>query len=804
MKNKIRLIPMIAMIAMMVSSVAESQEVSNVSITGSFTVGSEVVAGYIIQGTATDTIFQWYEVNAVDTSLIGADNQKLTIPASSLNKRLLLKIILIEPAATVADSAYSPLTILITANQAPVASSVSIAGSLNVNEYLLGNYTYSDAEGNPEGNSSFEWWISSSATGTPSSIISGETSQTYKLRLSDQGKYLIFKVTPKALAGTTTGAQYSSSAYGRVNSAPIATNVTISNLPVYGNTLVGSFTFSDPDGEGAGVHTYRWLRDGLPIAGAVSDSYTLVPDDIDSKIIFEVTPVSSAGFPLIGLPVQSPETATVTDPTGDKPSASDLCISGTRSTGSVLTGKYTFSDPKFNEQNSKYFWFRGSSRVPLATSITYSVVPADMESELFFAVIPRNNKGVEGDTAFSQTLALINLPAETFSTGDPDVVLSATPGGGVFSGAGVISGKFSPSYVGEGGPYVINYLLNISLATKSCTQNASKDVYVNSVDAFFESFRNVYCHNGGRDTIYVTNVPAGATAKTFNITDHSAIVTQLSDTSLIIDPGMMRPGNKTDTLFFSYELDGSFYPISKPFVIDSVNAAISFANLDAAYCEESARRFITIQGIFPSGGTGVWTGDIVAEPTASTAFIDPTMGTPGNSYPVTYRYTSPLGCTTPSISRTVTINPLPDAGFPLNSTYNVDGPGEELVPVTPGGLFTGPGISGYTFYPSIAREGTHNITYSVTDIKGCRSDSTRTTEVKKAAGSITGINPGNQYCYDGASDALKFESTEPWITGVFSGPGIQDLAGGNATFTPSVAGKGDHTIQFAYVDFTFT
>ncbi|MFO7574776.1 MAG: T9SS type A sorting domain-containing protein, partial [Bacteroidales bacterium] len=112
--------------------------------------------------------------------------------------------------------------------------------------------------------------------------------------------------------------------------------------------------------------------------------------------------------------------------------------------------------------------------------------------------------------------------------------------------------------------------------------------------------------------------------------------------------------------------------------------------------------------------------------------------------------------------------------------------------------------SGYIFYPGIAGQGTHQIKYTVTDAKGCTSDSTRTTEVKKASGVITGIDPGNQYCYDGITDTLRFESSVPWISGHFSGPGISDLSAGTGTFTPSLAGPGDHRIVFSYIDMTFT
>ena len=790
-------------ILLLVSVIARSQTVTNVSITGNFTVGSQVSASYIVQGSAPDTIFSWYEVSLTDTVPVGSGDTRIVIPATSLNKRILLEVSL-ETAGVVIHSAYSPLSPVVTPNKAPVASSVTISGSLDVNEYLLGNYSYSDAEGDTEGNSIFEWWISSSPTGLPETIIPGENNRIFKLRLSDQGQYLIFKVVPVAGTGTPEGVKVTSTPFGKVNSAPYATSVAIIGVPALGNTLTGTYQFNDPDGDSQGTSIFRWYRDNVTIAGETNNTLLLTNDDVGSRIHFEVTPVSLTGYPNTGMAASSAQTDIVSDPTGDKPEALDVCINGDRKSGSVLTGRYTFTDPKFREQNSKYFWYRGSERVLIGTGLTYTMTGADMEADIYFAVIPRNNKGVEGAERVSSSLAMINLPVETFSIADPPVVLTATPTGGIFHGPGVTGGSFSPSLAGEGGPFTINYLLEIRNATNTCTQNSSKSVFVNPVTSWFDSFRNVYCHDGGPDTIYVRNVPAGATGKTFGITSPGAIISFLSDTSVIIDPGRMRPGNKIDTLFYSYMSGGSFYPVSKPFVIDSVGTALSFAGLDAAYCEASARRFVSVLGLYPSGGTGTWTGTIVSGQSVASAFIEPEMGSPGSIYPVTYRYTSPLGCNTPLLSQNVRINPLPDAGFPLKPIYNVDGPGETLVPVTTGGTFIGPGISGYTFYPGIAREGTHQIKYTITDSNGCTSDSTKTTEVRKASGVIAGINPGNQYCYDGQIDTLRFESSAPWISGHFSGPGMMNISSATGTFTPSVAGPGDHRIVFTYTDLAFT
>ncbi|MFO7575960.1 MAG: hypothetical protein R6W67_12465, partial [Bacteroidales bacterium] len=266
-------------ILLLVSVIVNSQTVTNVSIAGSFTVGSEVSANYMIQGSATDTLFFWYEVTVTDTVLVGTGEDKLVIPASSLNKRLLL-LVSLEVAGSVVDSAYSSLSQLVTSNKAPIASSATITGSKNVNEYLLGSYSYSDAEGDAEGSSIFEWWISSSSTGLPETIIAGESNKIYKLRLSDQGKYLIFKVTPVAMTGTPEGTKVKSFAYGPVNSAPYATSVAISGMPAFGNTLTGTYVYNDADGDERGSGIFRWYRDNVLIPDETDTTYFVTADDV--------------------------------------------------------------------------------------------------------------------------------------------------------------------------------------------------------------------------------------------------------------------------------------------------------------------------------------------------------------------------------------------------------------------------------------------------------------------------------------------------------------------------------------------
>ena len=137
---------------------------------------------------------------------------------------------------------------------------------------LTGSYSYSDADGDLEGTSTFRWL----RNGAP---IGGATNSAYTLVAADSGTNITFEVTPVAATGVTTGSAVTSSAVSVVNSAPTASAVGITDdnggSVVVGDNLTGNYTYSDVDNDLEGTSTFRWLRDGVAISGAINSTYTL-------------------------------------------------------------------------------------------------------------------------------------------------------------------------------------------------------------------------------------------------------------------------------------------------------------------------------------------------------------------------------------------------------------------------------------------------------------------------------------------------------------------------------------------------
>jgi hypothetical protein len=109
-------------------------------------------------------------------------------------------------------------------NVAPVASAVSISGTAEFNQLLTGNYTYSDADGDAEGASTFRWL----RNGT---TVVG-TNQTYTTVSADVGQTLTFEVTPVALTGVSPGVAVTSVGV-LIGKAPSTTVITCPASVVY-------------------------------------------------------------------------------------------------------------------------------------------------------------------------------------------------------------------------------------------------------------------------------------------------------------------------------------------------------------------------------------------------------------------------------------------------------------------------------------------------------------------------------------------------------------------------------------------
>jgi hypothetical protein len=167
---------------------------------------------------------------------------------------------------------------------------------------------------------------------------------------------------------------------------------------------------------------YQWLRDGEPIVGSTSSTYTLGIDDLGATISVAVTGTKSGYTPVTKT---SAETAIVTgETTGTTPT-----ISGTTTVGETVTAVPGAWGPEGVELT--YQWKRGGVPIEGATDAAYTLV-ADDGGQSITVTVTGTQVGFStlSKTSAAKTIAkLIEAGTPTIS-GQPSVgkKLTAVPG----------------------------------------------------------------------------------------------------------------------------------------------------------------------------------------------------------------------------------------------------------------------------------------------------------------------------------------------------------------------------------------
>ncbi|GAB5556100.1 MAG: hypothetical protein SchgKO_03130 [Schleiferiaceae bacterium] len=138
---------------------------------------------------------------------------------------------------------------------------------------------------------------------------------------------------------------------------------------------------------------------------------------------------------------------------------------------------------------------------------------------------------------------------------------------------------------------------------------------------------------------------------------------------------------------------------------------------------------------------------------------------------------------------TFTVNPLPSVSFGSVGGICVSSTPVTLTQGSPvGGTYSGAGVSGSTFDPSVTGAGTHTIWYSFTNASGCK-DSASTTVFVDVPPTVFLTGPG-ELCEDQGSITLG---------GGFPFGGDYTVDGNPETsFDPSTAGAGTYVLGYEY------
>jgi gliding motility-associated-like protein len=181
-------------------------------------------------------------------------------------------------------------------------------------------------------------------------------------------------------------------------------------------------------------------------------------------------------------------------------------------------------------------------------------------------------------------------------------------------------------------------------------------------------------------------------------------------------------------------------------------------------------------------GAWQWSGPGVIH----NGFLNPAVGGTG---PRTITYQTGFSAFGQNCVKTTSItvnvvNGLSAAFSGLQPGYCTTANPVNLSPQNPGGIFSGPGISGNQFSPTSAGPGTHTIQHILNTPGGCSDTVQLIVEVSAPVTPL--LNVPSSLCSFSSPIALTAN-----VSGTFSGPGVS-----NNQFDPAQALTGDNTITF--------
>lgn len=400
---------------------------------------------------------------------------------------------------------------------------------------------------------------------------------------------------------------------------------------------------------------------------------------------------------------------------------------------------------------SSYSWTPGgeiTQSIVVTVAGTYSVEVTDAN-------------GCQGTASVDVVETPVNpvitpIGSTTFCQGGSVTLYSSSPVGNLWLPSGETTQFITVTTQGT---------VTLNVTSGSCQGTDQIEIIVNPLPTVsFSGLNSAYCNNAASVTL--TGNPSGGTFSGPGISGNT------------FNPAAA--GNGVHTITYSYtDGNGCSNSASQNVTVNNL-PTVSFSGLAGQYCENNP--VVTLFGS-PSGGTFSGTG-------ISGNTFNPGVG--AGVYVITYTYSDGNGCENSS-SQTVTVHAVPTVTFNLSDTDYCENESAVTLSGSPaGGTFSGNGVVGSQFFPSIPGAGAHLITYTVTNGFGCTSSASQTINVHAIPTvSFSGFNASRSYCIDASTVTL----TGSPLGGVFTGNGIS----GN-TFNPATAGTGVHVITYTYND----
>jgi len=370
-------------------------------------------------------------------------------------------------------------------------------------------------------------------------------------------------------------------------------------------------------------------------------------------------------------------------------------------------------------------------------------------------------------------------PANVSAGGDKVFCISDAPfdlntdaipaSGGSWTGPGVTGNTFNPMTAGAG-----MHVITLSTGTGNCLVAASRTITVHLLP-MVEAGPDV------KDCINETQfqlLPNPSTGGVWTSTGTGQITGNTFNAST--------SGVGTYTLTYTFtDVNGC---INSDQLTMTVNPLPQILVNDTVYCNTPG--LVLLPVVNPMGG--VWSGNGIGMGLDNIKFDPQTAG--GPNFLATYTYTNlQTTCVNTDTINISVIDPanidagadmnfcIDDAAFDLNS---------DAIPAS-GGVWLGTGVSGNTFSPMVAGEGTFIIQFS-TGTGNCTVTSSRSITVHPLPMVAAGLD--NISCI---SDTVIALSPTP-SSGTWTSNGTGQVAGNN--FNPAASGVGSYTLTYSLTD----
>ena len=330
-----------------------------------------------------------------------------------------------------------------------------------------------------------------------------------------------------------------------------------------------------------------------------------------------------------------------------------------------ITNAGVFTPNGGETSNLQYFYTNPLTGCQNSDTVAVTVTPAAIPTAIPTYSICVNN-------------AAVNL----------NTVLSSTPAGGTWSGAGVTNPTFTPSVAGVG-THTVTYSIGagtcLATVTSSITVNPQPTISSNNATICVGQSANLTASGTGDPSLYNWIASPSLSCTACQTTTASPITTTSYSVSGTSSLGCTNTTNATVTV--------------NPRPIVSAGADVSLCDQPITY---------TFVGT-PAGG--IWSGS----PNITSSGVFTPNGTETSN--LQYLYTNPLtGCqNSDTVAVTVTPAAIPTA-IPTysicvnNAAVNLNA----VLSSTPaGGTWSGTGVTNPTFTPSASGVGTYTVTYSI-------------------------------------------------------------------------------------------